>query len=484
VIVPRGGARRGQWREPVSITGEGDLEYSRGQFGHLGFVLAAAGSAIGLGNIWKFAYITYANNGGTFVLVYLASVLIVGAPIMIAEIVIGRSTHRSPVSAFLRLGHPAWSAIGWLGVTTGFVILSYYSVVAGWTVSYFFKCLAWSLKGFSETDASTLGDQFGAFLANPKAQIGYHAVFMGITVTVVMGGVQKGIERTTRILMPILFLMLLILLANSTRTPGFRQAVSFLFTPNAITADGVLEAVGHSFFTLSLGMGAMITYGSYMSRKESIPRNAIIVCGMDTLIALMACVIMFSIIFSVPEAERAGQFRQSMTILFTTLPKMFYSLPGGTFLAPLFYTLVGFAALTSTISLLEVVVSFFIDQLAWPRQPATAFVGFMIFLFGVLSALSLGAVDSLSSWKPLGEKSTGAFDTFDYLASNWMLPIGGFFIAVFVGWILKSAFTSEHIEEGHGRFALHGLWRLVLRFACPAAIGWVIYAVVHGKAFN
>ncbi len=460
------------------------MEYSRGQFGHLGFILAAAGSAIGLGNIWKFPYIAYDNQGGTFVLVYLASILIVGAPIMIAEIVIGRSTQRSPVGAFLRLGHPAWSAVGWLGVSTGFIILSYYCVVAGWTVAYFFKCLIWSMRGFTETDAVTLGDQFSAFLANPGAQIAYHAVFMILSVSVVIFGVQKGIERTTRILMPILFFILAALVINSIRTPGFREAISFLFKPGKITPDGVLEAVGHSFFTLSLGMGAMITYGSYMSKKESLPKSAITVCALDTLIALMACVIMFSIIFSVPAGERAGQFAESLAILFTTLPKMFYSLPGGKFLAPIFYTLVGFAALTSTISLLEVVVSFFIDQLSWPRKIATGLLGTLVFSFGILSALANGAVDGLSSWSPFGDKTTGVFDTFDYLASNWLLPIGGLFIAVFAGWVLKGVFTRKEIEEGHGPFELHDLWKVTLRFACPAAIGWVIYSVIQGKTYN
>jgi NSS family neurotransmitter:Na+ symporter len=461
------------------------LEYSRGQFGHLGFILEAAGSAIGLGNIWKFPYIAYDNQGGSFVLIYLCSILLVGAPIMIAEIVIGRSTQRSPVGAFLKLGHPAWSTVGWLGVTTGFVILSYYAVVAGWTVAYFIKCLNWSLRGFTETDAVTLGDQFGAFVSSPAQQIAYHGVFMAFTITVVIFGVQKGIERTTRILMPVLFAILLLLVINSTRAPGFREAISFLFTPNKISADGVLEAVGHSFFTLSLGMGAMITYGSYMSKKESLPKAAITVCALDTLIALMACVIMFSVIFTVSAAERAGQFSDSAAILFTTLPKMFYGLPGGNFLSPIFYLLVGFAALTSTISLLEVVVSFFIDQLSWPRKAATALVGFLVFSFGILSAISNGAIGALTTWAPLGEdRASGVFDTLDYLASNWMLPVGGLFIAVFVGWVLKSAFTRKEIEEGHGHFSLYDLWRVTLRFVCPAAIGWVIYAVVLGKKFN
>lgn len=459
-------------------------EDTRGQFGHLGFVLAAAGSAVGLGNIWKFPYITYENQGGSFVLIYLLSVLLVGAPIMIAEITIGRSTQKSPVGAFLKLGHPAWSTVGWLGISTGFVILSYYCVVAGWTVHYFLKCLSWSFQGFTQTDAVTLGDQFSNFTANGKLQILYHGIFMGFTVGVVVFGVQKGIERATKTLMPILFVILLVLLVNSARTPGFREAIAFLFKPSSIGPDGVLEAVGHSFFTLSLGMGAMITYGSYMSKKESVPKSAITVCALDTIIALMACVIMFSIIFSVPAQERAAQFSESLAILFTTLPKMFYNLPGGAVLSPIFYTLVAFAALTSTISLLEVVTSFFIDQLNWPRKVATLLVGSLIFSFGILSALSQGSIGWLSGWTPLGDKSTGVFDTLDYLASNWFLPLGGLFIAIFVGWFLAGSFTRKETEDGHGSFSLHDLWRVTLRFACPAAIGWVIYAVILGKKFN
>jgi NSS family neurotransmitter:Na+ symporter len=456
----------------------------RGQFGHLGFAVAAAGSAVGLGNIWKFPYITYENHGGSFVLIYLAAVLLVGAPIMIAEIVIGRSTQKSPVGAFLRLGHPAWSAVGWLGISTGFIILSYYSVVAGWTVRYFIKCLGWSFHGFTQADGATLGDQFSSFVSNGKLQVLYHGLFMAVTVGVVLFGVKKGIERATKTLMPALFVMLVILLINSARTPGFHEAIAFLFKPSSIGPDGVLEAVGHSFFTLSLGMGAMITYGSYMSKDESIPKSAIAVCAADTLIALMACVIMFSIIFTVPAAERDTQFSQSLAILFTTLPKMFYSLPGGAVLSPIFYTLVAFAALTSTISLLEVVTSYFIDELNWPRRSATILVGVLIFSFGVLSALSQGSVGLLSEWTPLGDKSQGVFDTLDYVASNWFLPVGGLFIAVFVGWFLTGAFTRKETEEGHGAFALHGLWRVVIRFVSPAAIGWVIYAVILGKKFN
>ncbi len=457
----------------------------RGSFGHLGFILAAGGSAVGLGNIWKFPYITYENHGGSFVLVYLLSVLVVGFPIMMAEIVIGRSTQKSPVGAFLKLGNPAWSLVGWLGIGAGFVILSYYSVVAGWTVQYFSKCLVWSIRGFTPHDAATLGSNFNSFLANGPAQILFHGLFMTFTVLVVVFGIKNGIERITKILMPILFLILLILVVNSFWVSGFKKAIAFMFTPTKIRPDGILEAVGHSFFTLSLGMGAIITYGSYMTKKESIPKAAGMVCIMDTLIALMACVVMYSIIFTIPEAQRASEYSKSIVIMFTTLPKMFYNLPGGTILAPLFYLLVALAALTSTISLLEVVVSYFIDQLNWPRTKATILMGFAIFSFGILSALSLGSVKQLSNWNPLGGKSQGVFDTFDYLASNWFLPVGGIFIAIFVGWVLKKVFTKKELEEGHGRFPFHTVWKFLLRFIDPIAVGWIIYAVIFlGKTFN
>jgi len=456
----------------------------RGNFSSIGFILAAAGSAIGLGNIWKFPYITYENQGGSFVLIYLVAVLVVGFPIMMAEIVIGRSTKKSPVSAFLQLNHPGWSVIGWLGMLTGFIILSYYSVVAGWTIHYFIKCLGWSIQGFTPEIGASLGNHFNSFLSNGFAQVLFHGLFMTFTVLVVIFGVEKGIEKLTRILMPVLFVILVVLLVNSFWTKGFREAVSFLFTPSRIHPDSILEAVGHAFFTLSLGMGAIITYGSYMTKKESVPKAAGLVCLMDTLIALMACVVMFSLIFSLPVEER-GQFSASIGVMFTTLPKLFYGLPGGAILSPLFYILVAFAALTSTISLLEVVVAFFIDQLNWSRIRATLVMGVSIFGFGILSALSLGAYGGLSRWNPLAGKSKGVFDTLDYLAANWLLPVGGILISIFVGWVLTNVFTRKELETGHGLFRLHSLWKFLLRFVCPAAIGWIIYSVIFtGKTFN
>lgn len=461
----------------------------RASFSHFGFIVAAAGSAIGLGNIWKFPYITYANDGGSFVLVYLLAVILIGAPIMMAEIVIGRRTAKSPVPAFLELGRTvaggkAWAALGFLGVATGFVVLSYYSVVAGWTVYYFGKCVGWSLNGFSEETAAGLGPAFGAFLASGWLPILFHVLFMLATMVVVALGIKGGIERVTKFLMPILFVLLAILCVVSIWSPGFGEAIRFLFHVSDIHREAVLEAVGHAFFTLSLGMGAMITYGSYVARSHSIRRDTALICLLDTVIALMACVVMFSIIFAVPEAERATTFSRSGAILFTTLPRMLYALPAGVLLAPLFYLLVAFAALTSTISLLEVVVSYFIDHRQWSRMKAVVVAGSVMAATGVLAALSLGANGALTSWAPFGQRNAGVFGVMDYFASNWMLPVGGFFIALFAGWFLSSKVTRDELETGGGRFDLFPLWRFLLRFVCPLAIGWIIFAVIRGQAFN
>ena len=465
--------------------GSSGVGRARGTFGKMGFILAAAGSAVGLGNLWKFPYMAHRNGGGAFVMVYLVAVLLLGLPIMMAEITVGRSTASNPVRAFRRLGGAWWSLVGWLGVGTGFIILSYYSVVAGWTIEYVGKCLAWSAEGFTKAEAQKVGSDFMAFLARGNKQVLYHGIFMALTAGVIVFGVKKGIEAVTKVLMPILFLILLGLVAVAATTSSFGAAVGSLFIPGKIGLRGILEAVGQAFFSLSLGMGAMLTYGSYMSRKESVPRSAAMVCGLDTLVALMASVIMFTIIMGVPPDQR-GKFGASSVILFTTLPEMLYNLPLGRILAPSFYLLVGFAALTSTISLLEVLVSWFIDDLGWKRSFATLVVGGATFAMGIPSALSFGSNPYLSAkFAPLAPKATGFFDTFDYLAANFLLPIGGLLTSVFVGWYLSSAFTKKEVEEGHGPFRFHLLWKTLLRFVCPGAIAWILYSIIfQGVKFN
>lgn len=443
-----------------------------------GFILAASGSAIGLGNLWKFPFITWNNNGGAFVLVYLVCIIAVGLPIMMAEILIGRKTQTSAVGAMKKAIGPAWGFVGGWGVLTGFIILGYYSVVAGWTLNYFVKCLGWSINGFpADID---MGGAFGSFVGDGTMQILLAALFSGATMAIIFMGVSKGIERITKILMPALGVILLLLIISALSMEGAGEALGFIFYPDfsELKPGAILEALGHAFFTLSLGMGAMITYGSYMGRKDSVVSAAAMVVFLDTLIAIVATVIMFSVIFSVPGmTEQVGKSTAGM--LFITLPQLFYTaVPMGFILAPLFFVLVGFAALTSTISLLEVVVAYFIDEKQWSRRKATSICGALTFIVSMLCALSLGAWDSLSNFEVFAGKP-GLFSTLDHIASNWMLPIGGFLITVAAGWFMtREATESELVDAATPTWFKYGMWRFIIRFVAPAAVAAIIGAVV------
>jgi len=459
------------------------MQQQRGQWsGRLGFILAAAGSAIGLGNLWKFPYVTHQNEGGAFVLIYIAAVILVGFPIMAAEVILGRRAQHSPVGTFsiLSRGRPGgrlWSAVGFLGVGAGFIILSYYSVVAGWTLHYVLLALQGKLATLAG-DPGALQDHFlNEFLASGTQQVSYHLVFMAATVGAVYFGVKNGIERVAKVLMPLLFAIILFLLVYSTTTSGFGDAMRFLFRPNFgdLEPSAILEAVGQAFFSLSLGMGAMLTYGSYMQKKSSIPRSVLEICILDSAMGILACVIMFSIIFTFDL-----EITQSATILFTTLPTVLVQLPLGDVVLGLFFVLVAFAALTSTVSLMEVVSSFAIDELGWNRQRATLVMGSVIGAFGVLSALSLGANSTLSELNLFGKESTGGvFSSLDYLAANWMLPVGGLLIAVFVGWVLKSSDVRDELETGHGPLgSMFSMLRVALRYVAPIAVGAIIFSII------
>jgi NSS family neurotransmitter:Na+ symporter len=466
------------------------MERSRDHWSsRLAFVLAAAGSAIGLGNLWKFPFITWDNRGGAFVLVYLICIAGVGLPIMMAEILMGRRTQRSAVGALKKAAGPAWGIVGGLGVLTGFVILGYYTVIAGWSLRNFASCLGWSLGGFPE-DPAAVGAGFEAFLQNGSQQILLTALFMMSTMTVIYGGVTKGIERVARVLMPTLFGILILLLLRALTLGGAAEALSFIFVPDfsELSGKAVLEALGHSFFTLSLGMGAMITYGSYISRRESIVRSSLIVVVLDTVIALVATVVMFAVIFSVAGmAEQVSN--SSVGMLFMTLPQLFYTeVPFGGLLAPLFYVLVAFAALTSTISLLEVVVSYFIDQWGVRRTVATSICGLGTFVLSLLCSLSLGAWSGVSGFvvfsNDAGPKE-GLLQNLDHLASNWLLPVGGFFITLAVGWAMtRQATESELVDATTPRWFNFDVWRFFIRYVAPLAVAAIIVAVIAGRDFS
>ncbi len=424
----------------------------RGAWGSkLAFILAAAGSAIGLGNVWKFPYITGVYGGGAFVFVYLISVLLVGLPLLIAEILLGKSAHRDPVGTFKVLAPKKkyWQLVGWMGVVSGFVILSFYSVVAGWALSYVFKSLFQPFSGLPPAQVEKL---FVQLTSSPGVEITWHFVFMAMTVGIVIGGVKNGLERWSKILMPLLFGIILFLDIYAATTKGFSLGLSFLFKPDfsKLTPDAILQALGHSFFTLSLGMGAMITYGSYLRDEEDIVVPALSVAFLDTLIALMAGVAIFPIVFTFGLKASAGP-----GLVFRTLPVVFSKLHFGMIISFLFFVLLTFAALTSAISLLEVVVAFFVDELGWNRKIVTPSVGFLIFLLGVPSAI----------WDNF-------FNFVDWLSTNIFLPVGGFFIALFTAFVLEEKIKKIHF----GRYPVwvYRSWNFVVGWVSPLLVAIMI----------
>ena len=449
-----------------------------------GLILAATGSAIGLGNLWKFPFITWENEGGAFVLVYLICIAAVGLPIMMAELLIGRRSQKSAVGALKEAAGPAWGLIGGWGVLAGFILLSYYTVIAGWSLYYFAQSLGWSLGGYPV--GMSAGELFDEQVGNAGLQLMLSLGFSIATIAVVYFGVSRGIERIARIFLPILFGILLLLLISALGMSGSGEALSFIFRPNfsELPREGILEALGHSFFTLSLGMGAMITYGSYISRKHSIVKAAGAIVALDTLIALVATVIMFSVIFSVAGmGEEVGS--STVGMLFISLPQLFYTeVPFGVLLGPLFYVLVALAALTSTISLLEVVTSYVIDEHGVSRNKATVGAGAAIFVFTIFAALSFTGTPFLSSLE-IFEGKVGWFSNADHFVSNWMLPTGGFFITVAAGWMMtRSTTASELLDGNEPRWFHYGAWRFFIRWVAPIAVAAIIIAVISGVDFS
>lgn len=405
--------------------------------GKMGFWLAAAGSAIGLGNIWRFPYLTGANGGAAFVFIYLLIVLTIGFSVMLAEFAIGRHTNLNAVGAFQKLKGGPWQIAGWMGVLAGFVILSFYSVIGGWTIKYILS----SFTGMISTSTNST-DYFLNFIANGPQTVLYHAIFMAITIFVVYRGVGKGIEDTCKILMPALFAILVILIIRAVTLPGALAGIDFYLNPDfsKITGKTILAALGQAFFSLSLGMGCMITYGSYIkSKKDSLPKAAAIITLLDTSAAFLAGFVIFPTVFAFGAEPGAGP-----GLTFITLPKVFALMPGGQVWSALFFLLLCVAALTSAISLLEVVVAYAIDNLKWPRHKAAIGIGGVIFLLGVPSALSQGAVS-------LNILGMSFLDLLDFISNNILLTVGGLLISLFVGWVIPDIAKKETTSHGPDR---------------------------------
>lgn len=433
------------------------------------FILAATGSAVGLGNIWKFPYMAGENGGGAFVLIYLVFVAAIGIPVMLAEIMLGRRGRHSPINTMRTLAREEdaskfWSGIGWLGALSGILILSFYSVIAGWAFAYVFKIIYGGL--LAEAD---IPQQFNLFVADPLLNIAWHSAFMGLVVFVVARGIHKGLETAVRILMPVLFLMLLGLLGYSITTGSFGDAVNFMFKfdPEKLTADAILSALGHSFFTLSLGMGAIMAYGAYMQRSESLGKTVVTVGLLDTLVAIVAGLVIFSIVFANGLDPAAGP-----SLMFQTLPVAFSKMPGGIVLGGVFFVLIVFAAWSSAISLAEPTVAWAIESTNLNRLSATLLVCVPTWGLGVACALSLNA------WSDFTILGSGILDFLDKLTTNIMLPLGGMLIAIFTGWIMRRSIVTKEVKMKN--FTLFNVWVVMVRIVAPIGIAIVMYNSLEG----
>ena len=426
------------------------------------FILAATGSAVGLGNIWKFPYIAGENGGGAFVLVYLLCIAIVGVPIMMAEVLIGRRGRNSPINSMRALSleaqaSPLWKYVGWMGAIAGLLILSYYSVIAGWAMMYVFRL---GTGQFENADAATVEQAFSGLLADPVMLTALHTMFMLMTMIVVARGVNKGLEAAIRVLMPALFVLLVILLGYSLTSGAFEEGARFLFNFDfsKLGPESFLIALGHAFFTLSLGMGAIMVYGAYMPKQASIGSTVLIVALMDTLVALAAGLAIFPIVFANNMEPGAGP-----GLLFVTLPIAFGQMPGGMIFGALFFLLVTFAAWSSSISLIEPMVAWVVEKGVMTRNKASMLLGLITWTLGLGTVISFNVGEDIHIF--MGKN---IFDSLDYLTANIMLPLGGLLVAIFAGWTMKRTIVEKELNMSS--YALYATWTIIVRLVSPAAV--------------
>lgn len=426
----------------------------------IGFIMAAAGSAVGLGNIWRFPYMTGENGGGAFILIYLAFVFVIGLSVMIAEFAIGRRTGLAAVGAYKSYSD-RWTFAGVIGVVSAFFIMGFYPVVGGWSLAYVFKSLT-GLLG----DPAGIGDVFGGFITGSVEPLVWMLVFLVMNILIVAKGIAGGIEKAARVLMPALIILLGLITIRSVTLPGASEGLEFLFKPDfsMVTGQTLLGALGQAFFSLSLGMGCMITYGSYLSKKETLPNNALIVTALDVGVALLAGLAIFPALFAFGMEPTAGP-----GLVFVVVPSIFAEMGAiGTLFSAIFFIALTVAALTSSVSLLEVVVAYLIDQRGMERKKSVYSAGGIMVVTGILSSLSLGV---MAGFTILG---VGVFDFFDILTDKIFLAIGGMLLAIFAGWVVKKEdLYNELTNEGQKEFGLFNIWYNLIKFVIPVAVAIV-----------
>lgn len=426
----------------------------------LGVIAAAVGSAVGLGNIWRFPYEAGQNGGGAFLLIYLICVVVLGIPLISSEFLLGRNAQANVGGTFRKLAPRSnWKGIGYLSVLSSFLILAFYTVIAGWTLEYVYQALTSGFDGLSSTQ---LKEAFSDFSSDTYRPLIWLAIFLGANYVIIIAGVKNGIEKASNIMMPLLFLLLLIFCVRSLFLPGAYEGLSFLFKPDfsKLNSTVFLRALGQAFFSLSLGMGCLVTYGSYFNKETKLVKTAVTVSILDTLVAILAGVMIFPAVFSFGISPTAGP-----DLVFITVPNVFQQMPGGYIWSILFFLLLAVAALTSTISMFEVITAFIEEELKMSRKKATKWVIGTAFIFGVICSLSIGP------WKNFTVFDRTIFDLFDFITANILLPLGGLLVSLFVGYRLNKKIAYFELSNRNS-FPIwyFSTFLFILRYIAPVAI--------------
>ncbi|RUO79352.1 sodium-dependent transporter [Pseudidiomarina taiwanensis] len=446
----------------------------------LTFILASTAAAVGLGNIWKFPYITGENGGGAFVLVYLLCIALIGIPVMIAEIIIGRRARHTPGEAAkavaLESGRSsAWQITGWLGMITGFLVLSFYAVIAGWALAYVGEASSGAFIGASITDIEAI---FSTLTASAERLTFWHALIILSVILVVGNGVKDGLERTVRFMLPAMLVLLVIIAVYAAIEGDFAATVSFLFAPNfsALTANGVVLALGHAFFSLGLASGIVIMYGAYLPKDTSVVQTTLWIAAADTLVSLLAGFAIFPIVFGSGLEAGAGP-----GLIFKTLPVAFSQMPGGLLLGSLFFIMLVLAAFTSAVAMIESAVAFVEERFNLGRWAATISAAAVLWLLGQVTIYSFaGASWTQIDWTILGRQLSSWFDVIDYLTGTILLPIGGLILAVFAGWVMRKPFSADEIRTENWAFQL---WYFCVKWLAPVAITLIFLQLLGVVSF-